>query len=256
MEQKEAVERAAKAKSEFLSNMSHELRTPMHAILGYSEICTTEVKEGEVKDIQRYLNNITTAGKRLLILLNDLLDLAKMEAGRMEYKFERADLRDVVAHTLMELDPLIKAKTIEMQVTLGVHTDALFNKARLTQVLVNLVSNAIKFSDAGSHVGIELSEARLGSGKQGVRCRVIDEGPGIPDKELKAVFDKFIQSSKTKTGKGGTGLGLAICNHIINAHGGAIWAENAKPHGAVFTFVIPIDHDAAGNSGDVAQAGN
>jgi PAS domain S-box-containing protein len=246
VEQKEAVERASKAKSEFLSNMSHELRTPMHAILGYSEICASAAREGGSKDIEKYVNNITKAGERLLTLLNDLLDLAKMEAGRMEYKIERADLKDVVAHTLMELDPLIKAKNIEMQVKLGQHTDAIFDKAHLIQVMINLVSNAIKFSSAGSRIGIDLSEERLGNGGQGLCCRVIDEGPGIPDAELECVFDKFIQSTKTKTGKGGTGLGLAICAHIINGHGGSIWAENAKPKGAAFTFVIPKDPGRGG----------
>ncbi len=254
--QKEAIERAARAKSEFLSNMSHELRTPMHAILGYSEICTTAIREGGGEDIERYLNNITKAGERLLALLNDLLDLSKMEAGRVNYKIERADLKDVVAHTLIELDPLIKAKNLEMQVRSGEHTEALFDRPHLIQVLINLVSNAIKFSKAGGHIVIDLSEDRLGNGEQGIRCRIVDDGPGIPDEELKSVFDKFVQSTKTQTGKGGTGLGLAICDHIVKAHGGAIWAENAKPHGAVFTFVIPKDRDARGKAVHGAHSRN
>jgi signal transduction histidine kinase len=214
------------------------------------------LRDGGGENIERYLHNITRAGERLLSLLNDLLDLSKMEAGRMEYKIERADLKDVVAHALMELDPLIKAKNLETQVRLDEHTDALFDKAHLMQVLINLVSNAIKFSKAGGHIGIDLSGDRLGNGEQGVRCRVVDEGPGIPDEELKTVFDKFVQSTKTKTGKGGTGLGLAICDHIVKAHGGAIWAENAKPHGAVFTFVIPKGHDSGGPAIDASRAGN
>jgi PAS domain S-box-containing protein len=235
--QKEAVERAAKAESEFLSNMSHELRTPMHAILGYAEICTDAVKEGKIGGVEKYLSNVTSAGSRLLNLLNNLLELAKMEDGRMEYKFEHTDLKQVVEHTLMELDPLIKAKNQQINVSLGNHTEAVIDKTHLIQVLVNLVSNAIKFTPVGSQIGIELSNDRLEDDQ--LRCRVTDEGPGIPDDELKTVFDKFVQSKKTKTGKGGTGLGLAICDHIVKAHGGTIWAENAMPHGAAFTFLIP-----------------
>ena len=231
--------------------MSHELRTPMHAILGYAEICTDAVREGETDEIERYLNNVTSAGRRLLDLLNNLLELAKMEDGRMEYRFERIDLRDVVEHTLMELDPLIKAKNQRINVSLGKHTDALIDRTHLIQVLVNLVSNAIKFSAADSQIGIELSDDGPDGGDQ-IRCRVTDEGPGVPDDELRAVFDKFVQSKKTKTGKGGTGLGLAICDHIIKAHGGKIWAENANPHGAMFTFVIPRDHDPVGRGTKVA----
>jgi PAS domain S-box-containing protein len=247
--QREAAERAGHAKSEFLANMSHELRTPMHAILGYSEICTDAVREGEHEGLGKYLKNITTAGERLLGLLNDLLDLSKIEAGRMKYNFVHADLRDIVEWALVELDPLIKAKQLDMSVRLEGHTEACFDKSHLTQVLINLLSNAIKFSDTGRKLGIELSEGFLRSDEPGVRCRVIDDGPGIPEDELEAVFDKFVQSKKTKTGKGGTGLGLAICSHIIKAHGGAIWAENAKPRGAVFTFVIPKTRDSAGRKG-------
>jgi PAS domain S-box-containing protein len=238
VQQKEAVQRAAKRESEFLSSMSHELRTPMHAILGYTDICKSAVKEGKTEGVEKYLNNVATSGKRLLHLLNDLLDLAKMEEGRMEYRFERSDVKDVVDHALMELDPLIKAKNLEMRVSLGERTDAFIDRNHIIQVLINLLSNAIKFSNPGSRIGIEVCEEQLCGGERGIRCRVIDDGPGIPEDELKAVFDKFVQSKKTKSGKGGTGLGLAICDHIVKAHGGRIWAENAKPGGAAFTFVL------------------
>ena len=104
---------------------------------------------------------------------------------------------------------------------------------------MNLLSNAIKFSAAGGRIVIEVLEERPASGGPALCCKITDGGPGIPDGELTAIFDKFVQSSTTKTGAGGTGLGLPICQKIIEAHGGRIWAENAKPKGAVFTFVIP-----------------
>ncbi len=239
IKQKERVEEASKAKSEFLSNMSHELRTPMHAILGYSEIGLTAIDEGDTQSVRKYLENIGRAGERLTNLLNNLLNLAKMEAGRVGYKKERADLKEVIEHALMELDPLIKAKNLNMTVAFDRQTEAVFDKPHMTQVLVNLLSNAIKFSSAGGQIFITLFEERSDGGETAVGCRITDEGPGVPDDELQTVFDKFIQSSKTKTGAGGTGLGLAICQMIIEAHGGKIWAENTTPQGAVFSFVIP-----------------
>ena len=239
IEQMHKAEQAVRAKAEFLANMSHELRTPMHAILGYADISLTDINEGTPQSVGKYIENIKTSGERLLRLLNDLLVLAKLDSGKIEYKCEPADLKEAVDSTLRELAPLIKAKNQEICASFGDCTEACFDKHHIIQVLINLLSNAIRFSVRGGKIFIEISEERAAYGASKLCCKISDGGPGIPDGELTAIFDKFVQSSKTKTGAGGTGLGLAICQKIIEAHGGSIWAENAKPKGAVFTFVIP-----------------
>jgi signal transduction histidine kinase len=240
IEEKEKAEQAVKAKSEFLSNMSHELRTPMHAVLAYADMSIQAIDEENTHKVRKYQQNITRAGKRLLNLLNDLLDLAKMEAGSMQISLEPGDLKEAVNQALLELDPLIKGKKLKIRTSFTeTNVESKFDQGLMMQVIINLLSNAIKFSNPGGHIVIELSEDCPAESAQQLRCRVIDEGPGIPESELDAVFDMFIQSSKTKSGAGGTGLGLAICRKVVEAHGGRIWAENGKTSGAILTFVIP-----------------
>ncbi len=240
IEQKEAVERAAKAKSEFLANMSHELRTPMHAILSFAKFGLKKCATADVATIKDYFNTIHDLGTRLLGLLNDLLDLAKFESGRMVLKKSSEDFLGVIEHTKGELGPLLDERgiTLKTEVLTG-DTKATFDTQRMIQVLINLISNSIKFSPNGGEIRVTVFEDGSPDGAKELRCSVGDEGPGIPENELETVFEKFTQSSSTKSGAGGTGLGLPICREIVKAHGGRIWAENREPKGALFSFVVP-----------------
>ncbi|MEO5366861.1 MAG: ATP-binding protein [Magnetococcus sp. WYHC-3] len=250
---KEEAETANRAKSEFLANMSHELRTPLHAILGFSsmglERCTSS---GVVDRIPRYFTRIQESGARLLDLLNDLLDLSKLEAGRMSFSPAPGDLLTVVEATLSELDPLLTAKrqvvTVEPP---GFSTRMELDSGRIMQVLRNLLANAHKFTPEGRSIRIRFLPDRVGLVSDppadnivaepvvGITVLVEDQGMGIPEHELESIFDKFVQSSKTKTGAGGTGLGLAICRQILQAHGGEILARNNVEGGATFAFYLP-----------------
>ncbi len=238
--QRERVLQAVKAKSEFISNISHELRTPMHAILSYSKMGIADCDGENHEAIKEYFGKIQTAGSRLLSLINNLLDISKMEAGKMAFKKSWCDFSEVIEHTLSELDSLIKNKslTLTAEVT-AKNTSTICDKQRMIQVMVNLISNAVKFSSRGDDIRVCVADGHLPDGTDALCCSVADNGAGIPEAELEEVFGKFIQSSKTKTGAGGTGLGLAICLEIVAAHSGRIWAENRKPRGAVFSFMIP-----------------
>lgn len=232
-----------KSKSEFLSNMSHELRTPMHAMLNYSSMGLTTLGENGSESLTKYFRNIQTAGNRLLILLNNLLDLAKLESGKMEFNISANDFRSVVDETLIELDSLLSKKNIYPIVQYSaINTTAHFDKNKMVQVLVNLMSNAIKFSPEESSIQITVEDVHLPSNRgAGLQCSIVDEGVGIPELEVSKVFEKFTQSSQTKTQAGGTGLGLSICKQIVEAHGGSIWAKNGKDSGAVFQFQFPLE---------------
>jgi PAS domain S-box-containing protein len=241
------AESASQAKSEFLANMSHELRTPMHAILSFANLGIEKLDKEMPEKVSRYLHRIREGGTRLLTLLNDLLDLSKLEAGKMTYDMQRHDMAVLVRTVVEQVELLAKQKSLTLIVEPSdgppfVRCDG----PRISQVLYNLLSNAIKFTPNGKTIRImsgftgQLSAPGdvSGQGHPVFAVTVKDEGIGIPADELEAVFDKFVQSKKTKTGAGGTGLGLAICRQIIGHHGGIITAAQNEAGGASVTFTL------------------
>jgi len=261
---KESAEAANRAKSEFLANMSHELRTPMHAILSFSRLGMerTSAADDSPQRVGKYLGRINASGERLLTLLNDLLDLSKLEAGRMSYDFARRDLREVVEAAVIELHALAREKDITLDVVAGFQPEyAVCDPLRMGQVMRNLLGNAIKFTPPGRRVTVELARDAdglpgvdgAGERRDAVRITVSDEGIGIPASELQSVFEKFTQSSATKTGAGGTGLGLSISREIVTQHGGLIRAEAAPGGGAAFVVILPRERlDVSGEGRSVA----
>lgn len=241
---KDEAERANHAKTEFLANMSHELRTPMHAILSFSSLGRDRYATVPIERLKEYFQRIHDSGERLLALITDLLDLSKLEVGRAAFNFARHDLRPLVARYAAELEPLIREKQLNFEIEITTDdTHAVVDSEKFGQVLINLLGNAIKFTPPGRGIRIQLADGEIedasGQSQPAVRLLVQDSGIGIPESELELVFDKFTQSSKTRTGAGGTGLGLAISRELVRAHHGKVVARNRPMGGAELEVVLP-----------------
>lgn len=247
-EAKEAAEQAVESKSEFLANITHELRTPMHGILSYANFGVQKFDKVPPEKILFYFKQIDTSGKRLMQMINNLLDLSRMEAGRLSFNFSRNDLNDLLREVIRELRILAQRRHIVIKMK---QTEPDFfcvcDAPKIAQVFTNLISNAIKYSLEDSEVSVWFEnlewqppgkDARISA----VKFVVKDRGIGIPVDEVQSVFDKFVQSSKTKTGAGGSGVGLSICKEIVKAHNGEIWTENnTDGEGSKFCFIIPLE---------------
>jgi len=239
LEARDVAQEASRAKSEFIANISHELRTPLQSILGFSELGL--MRGREQPKLAGMFEDIQNAGQRMLALVNDLLDVAKIESSVGTFDLERCDLRSLIKAVLRELSPLVARRRLQLALSLPESPlAAQVDPLRFQQVIRNVCANAIKFSPEGGRL-----ELRAGYSPQGeVQISVADQGPGIPEAELESIFEAFVQSSQTQDGSGGTGLGLNICRKIVEIHGGRIHAENRSPpgaagSGAIFRISLP-----------------
>ncbi|QSJ18380.1 response regulator [Nostoc sp. UHCC 0702] len=227
---------ATRLKSQFLATMSHELRTPMNAIIGFSQILLrpkfAQLTHQQTDMVERILNN----GKHLLMLLNEVLDFSKLEAGRLELKPEFFDLNKVINTTVAEMRSLAEAKKLSLLVQIDIQNPILFNDSvRLRQILVNLLSNAIKFTESGS---IWLEARDIPENRIAIAVR--DTGIGIAPKDFKHIFEAFRQVDQSITRKyAGTGLGLAIIDSLVRMMGGKIFVESQLGAGSMFRIEIP-----------------
>jgi signal transduction histidine kinase len=230
------LEEASRHKSQFLANMSHELRTPLNAILGYTELMTDGAYGEPSEKMSAVLKRLESNGRHLLGLINDVLDLSKIEAGQLVLDLSEYSVQDIAQTVRSTLEPLAADKKLAFKVEMASQLPpGRGDGRRLTQVLINLVGNAIKFTDAGE-VAIS-AEANNGSFHVSVR----DTGPGISAADQVKLFQEFQQADNSITRKkGGTGLGLAISKRIVEMHGGRIWIDSTLGEGSTFSFTVPV----------------
>jgi signal transduction histidine kinase len=216
--------------------MSHELRTPLHTIIGFAELLAEEL-QGPLNDKQkRFIGHIHKDSLHLLELINDILDLSKIESGRIALRPEAFDFQTVVHESVATVQGLADSKHLNIITKIDVPTALVADRLRIKQVLVNLLSNAVKFTPDNGRIVVE---AKVLDGK--LHANVTDDGVGIPTSEHASIFDKFHQVGATTKGvREGTGLGLAITKHLVEEHGGAISVDSAPGKGSRFAFVIPL----------------
>lgn len=235
------VERANHMKSEFLSGMSHELRTPLHTIIGFAELLGEEI-EGSLNEKQRrFIQHIHRDSQHLLALINDVLDLSKIESGRLELQRDVVLLAEALEETVSSLRPRAAVKSIKIETAVPNGLEIFADRLRFKQILYNLLSNAVKFTPEGGRVWVHV-KAEDGFAV----VEVGDTGIGIPAAQHESVFDKFYQVGQRQAGgMEGTGLGLAITRRLVQEHGGAIQLESEAGKGSKFTFTIPVATEAS-----------
>ena len=233
------LEAASRHKSDFLATMSHELRTPLNAIIGFSEVLHEQMF-GELNERQlAYVKDVLEAGQHLLSLINDVLDLAKIEAGRMDLELSQLDLPDLLRGAVSMYSERASRGGIELNLaTEPEEITITADERRVRQIVFNLLSNAVKFTPADGRIDLS---ARLDGGQ--VEICVADTGPGISPADLEAIFEEFEQTSEGKQAEG-TGLGLPLSRRLVELHGGRLWAESTPGKGSTFRFTLPLEAHA------------
>jgi signal transduction histidine kinase len=227
---------ASRHKSQFLANMSHELRTPLNAIIGYTELIIDGIY-GEVPErIRDVLERVQNSGRHLLGLINDILDLSKIEAGQLTLSVNDYSMHDVVMAVFSAMEPLAAEKGLALRVEIPADLPVgRGDERRITQVLLNLVGNAVKFTDTGE----DAVRARISADV--VVVSVSDTGPGIAEADHQKIFEEFLHADGSSTRKkGGAGLGLSIAKRIVELHGGRMWVESGPEKGSIFSFTLPV----------------
>ena len=238
---------ATAAKSRFLASISHELRTPLNGIIGFSEMLY-DGRLGPVTEEQRdVVSDILASGRHLLQLINDILDLSKVEAGRMEFRPEPCDLASLVSEVRDIIRPLAEKKNIQLSTDLPSGLTVVIDPGRFKQVLYNYLSNAVKFTGRDGSVSIRLAR----EGDRSFRLDVADTGSGIAPDEISRLFQEFAQLPNSRKAEQGTGLGLALTRHIVEAQGGTVSVRSELGRGSVFSAVLPIS--AAGKNGSATE---
>jgi signal transduction histidine kinase len=230
------LEVASRHKSQFLANMSHELRTPLNAILGCGEMLSDGIYGELPAAVRDVLGRVDASGRHLLGLINDVLDLSRIEAGQLALTLADYSMEEVVQSVVASVEALATAKGLVLAVDLAPDLPTgRGDQRRLGQVLLNLVGNAIKFTDEGG-IGVQVT-APGGAFEVSVR----DTGPGIAPADQERIFEEFQQADTATTRpRGGTGLGLAIARRIVALHGGRLWVESVPGEGATFRFTVPV----------------
>jgi PAS domain S-box-containing protein len=235
-ERKAADERIRVMQREFLAGMSHELRTPLHTIIGFSELLGEELQGPLNEKQKRFVGHIHKDSLHLLELINDILDLSKIESGRLTLRPEAFDLGAVVKESIATVRGLADTKHLRVETFVDLRSALVADRLRVKQILVNLLSNAVKFTPDNGRIIVD-AHARAGK----VMVSVSDTGIGIPATEHTSIFDKFHQVGATTKGvREGTGLGLAITKRLVEEHGGEIAVESTPGQGSRFSFTIPL----------------